>query len=121
MLFLGRQACFAPGAENDQIYQNFTKFLHFHQILLNFTNQELGTKIRNDVGARGGVTPRKLSGTGSVKERERDFAEPGSAGPPPPPRAPAAGAEFFVRGCALPRRPRPVRNVHSFSDDSYAF
>ena len=47
---------------------------------------------------RGGVTPRKLSGTGSVKERERDFAEPGSAGPPPPPRAPAAGAEFWVTG-----------------------
>ena len=45
---------------------------------------------------RGGVTPRKLSGTGSVKERERDFAEPGSAGPPPPPRALAAGAEIIV-------------------------
>ena len=59
--------------------------------------------------SEGGVTPRKLSGTGSVKERERDFAEPGSAGPPPPPRAPAAGAEFLVRGCALPRRPRPAR------------
>ena len=58
---------------------------------------------------RGGFTPRKLSGTGSVKERERDFAEPGSAGPPPPPRAPAAGAEFLLRGCAVASRPRPVR------------
>ena len=57
----------------------------------------------------GGVIPHKLSGTGSVKERERDFAEPGSAGPPPPPRAPAAGAEFSVTGCAVPRRPRPAR------------
>ena len=35
MLFLGRQARFAPGAENDQIYPNFTKFLHFHKNPLN--------------------------------------------------------------------------------------
>ena len=65
-----------------------------------------------DVGAKGGFTPRKLSGTGSVKERERDFAEPGSAGPPPPPRAPAAGAEFWVTGWlgrAGRGRPEPVR------------
>ena len=54
--------------------------------------------IQYKLERRAGFTPRKLSGTGSVKERERDFAEPGSAGPPPPPRAPAAGAEFFVTG-----------------------
>ena len=57
------------------------------------------------IGVKGGGSVRvlpELSGTGSVKERERDFAEPGSAGPPPPPRAPAAGAEFRLRGCAVP-------------------
>ena len=49
-----------------------------------------------NVGAKGvGFTPRKLSGTGSVKERERDFAEPGSAGPPPPPRG--QGLENLIK------------------------
>ena len=68
---------------------------------------------------RGGFSPRKLSGTGSVKERERDFAEPGSAGPPPPPRAPAAGAEFHLTGCAVPSRPETVHSEVMIFDYTY--
>ena len=52
-----------------------------------------------------------------MKERERDFAEPGSAGPPPPPRAPAAGAEFFVTGGV---HQAPALTLPDLSPDPFA-
>ena len=63
------------------------------------------------IGAKGGLQPAPALWNG-IREGEGKGTSPnrGPTGPSPPQRAPAAGAEFRIRGCALPSQSETVHS-----------
>ena len=61
---------------------------------------------------RGGFSPRKLSGTGSVKERGKGLRRTGVRRAAAAAPGPGRGGRVPYNGCALPSRPDLKKNVH---------